>query len=181
MKKLISILAIAAVAALAFVSCNKNDGNDDGNGKGPAASYVEMDFWFYAKGAPFGNGFAAQVITYEAGDEKNTEEAGSAAWHKSEPFKVKLPCTLKFARSFLVKLPQYFNLGGTFSYTLSYDGSYKLLDADGNTIEGSEKTFEEVELTVNDEPDNITAEKINNGTMDSEIIFRFDKDGNLVK
>ena len=94
---------------------------------------------------------------------------------------MKLPCTLKFARSFLVKLPQYFNLGETFSYTLSYDGSYKLLDADGNTIEGSEKTFEEVELTVNDEPDNITAEKINNGTMDSEIIFKFDKDGNLVK
>ena len=181
MKKFISIFAIAAATALAFVSCNKNDGDDDGNGKGPAPSYVEMEFWFKAEGGPFGGGFANQVITYEAGDENNTVETDSWCWCKPELFKVKLPCTLKFARSFLVKRPEYFNDRGTWSYTFSYDGSYKLLDAEGNTIEGSEKTFEEVQLTVTDERGDITAEKINNGSINNEVIFKFDKDGNLTK
>ena len=75
--------------------------------------------------------------------------------------------------------PEYYVEHVTFDYTIAYEGSYKLLDADGKTIEGSEKTFGETLSSVTDEPGNITAEKINQGKLNSEVIFVFDKDGKL--
>ena len=171
MKKFISILAIAAVAALAFVSCKKGDPSDGPSG--PAPAFLEMEFIYPCNGSM--TNFMSMEITYEAGKEKGTESGGF--WMKD--VRVELPCTLKFARTISMAHPEYYVEHVTFDYTIAYEGSYKLLDADGKTIEGSEKTFGETLSSVTDEPGNITAEKINQGKLNSEVIFVFDKDGKL--
>ena len=122
--------------------------------------------------------FMSGEVTYEAGNEKGTESPGSPFWMKI--VKVKLPCTLKFARTISMAYPEYFVEHITHDYTIAYEGSYKLLDADGKTIEGSEKTFGETISSITNEPGNITAEKINQGKLNSEVIFVFDKDGKLL-
>lgn len=165
---------LAGTAVMTSCGDDDEDVNDKG-GNTPAPAFLEMEFIYPCNGTM--TNFMSMEITYEAGNEKGTASGGF--WMKD--VRVELPCTLKFARTVSVAYPEYFVEHFTHNYTIAYEGSYKLLDADGKTIEGSEKTFGETISSVTDEPGNITAEKINQGKLNSEVIFVFDKDGKLVK
>ena len=165
------------MGAALMTSCGDDDEdvNDKGGNTTTAPAFLEMEFIYPCNGTM--TNFMSMEITYEAGNEKGTASGGF--WMKD--VRVELPCTLKFARTVSLAHPDYALEHFTHNYTIAYEGSYKLLDADGKTIEGSEKTFGETISSVTNEPGNITAEKINQGNLNSEVIFVFDKDGKLVK
>lgn len=174
---LMSLCMCMFAGAAVMTSCGDDDEdvNDKGGNTTTAPAFLEMEFIYPCNGTM--TNFMSMEITYEAGNEKGTASGGF--WMKD--VRVELPCTLKFARTVSLAHPDYSVEHFTHNYTIAYEGSYKLLDADGKTIEGSEKTFGETLSSVTDEPGNITAEKINQGLLNSEVIFKFDKDGNLVK
>lgn len=180
MKKFISIFAIAVVAAFVFVSCSKDDDKDD-NAKEttPAPASVEMEFRFVTGGLLYvGTHFE---INYEVGNNKGTVTEAEAASEWLYLSTVKLPCTFKFSRTYNVnqEYPGLFVADHSFDYQTGYKLTYRFLDADGKPIEGSEVSINEVtSATVNGDK---MAEKINNGQLNSEHIFIFDKDGNLTR
>jgi len=172
MKKVILTLAAVLCCASLFVSCKKSDPSGGQPDYTPA--FVEMTFGFNA--TPEMVNSTEMVISYEAGNEKNTVTQSSESWSKT--VKVNLPCTIKFSRTVSVKDASQFTPDKTFKYTTGYDVSLQILNAAGEIV----KTGGVIGTSASGsgKADKV-AEIINKGLLNLECTYSFDKDGNVVK
>jgi hypothetical protein len=172
MKKVILTLAAVLCCASLFVSCKKSDPSGGQPDYTPA--FVEMTFGFNA--TPEMVNSTEMVISYEAGNEKNTVTQSSESWSKT--VKVNLPCTIKFGRTVSVKDASQFTPDKTFKYTTGYDVSLQILNAAGEIV----KTGGVIGTSASGsgKADKV-AEIINKGLLNLECTYSFDKDGNVVK
>lgn len=71
-------------------------------------------------------------ISYEAGNEKNTETVTGSSWSKE--FKVKLPGTISVSRAVTLRDDKTIPAEESFSYTKGYSVSWKFQDENGKDI-----------------------------------------------
>jgi len=171
MKKVILTLAAVLCCASLFVSCKKGD-NPDTPDTTPA--FVEMTFSFYATQDMIN--YTDMLVSYEAGNEKNSVNQENLEWSKT--VKVNLPCTIKFGRTITVKDGAQLTPDKNFAYTTGFGVSYNFLNAAGQQVKRGGIASSSVSSSMKADK---VAVLINNGTLNSEFVYTFDKDGNVAE
>lgn len=170
MKKTMTTLAVVLCCASLLVSCNKSDSSKDQ--PDTTSAFVQMTFSFSA--TPDMVTYTDMTVSYEAGNEKNSENMTSTDWSKT--VKVNLPCTIKFSRTVAVKDGAQLTSDKTFAYTTGYGVSYNFLNAAGEQIKRG--GIAGTSASGSGKADKV-GELINNGRLNSEHVYSFDKDGKL--
>lgn len=171
MKKVILTLAAVLCCASLLTSCKKDSsGSDTPSTSTPA--YVVMNVSIPCTDDMLNN--TNMSITYEAGNEKNTETVTSKSWSKE--FKVKLPATISISRAVTLKDDKTIPAEESFSYTKGYSVSWKFQDENGKDVKtggissvGSQSSAKGEKIPG----------LIEEGKFNISLEYAFDKDGKL--
>ena len=172
MKKLFLTLAAVLCCASLFTSCQKGNSKEEEK-PDTTLAFVQMTFSFAATQDMVD--YTDMSVTYEAGNEKKTENVSSLDWSKT--VKVNLPCTIKFGRTVTVKEGAQLTSDKTFAYTSGYGVSYDFLNAAGQKVK--QGGFASSSASGSGKADKVAEELIKKGKLNSEHVYSFDKDGKL--
>jgi hypothetical protein len=172
MKKVILTLAAVLCCASLFTSCKKDSGSQSG-GTGTAA-YVVMSVKIPCTANMLE--YTNMSISYEAGNEKNTETVTGSSWSKE--FKVKLPGTIKIDRTVTLRDDRTIPADDSFTYTKGYNLSWKFVDENGKDVRAG--GISGIDGSSSGKGSKVK-ELIEQGKLNISLNYPFDKDGNLPK
>ena len=173
MKKVILTLAAILCCASLFTSCNKDSGSGSDKPTTVTPVYVSMTVEIPASDDMLE--YLNMSVSYEAGNEKNTETVTAVTWSKT--FQVKLPGSINVKRTVTLKDGKTIPAEEPFSYASGYAVSWKFLDANSKEIRaggmsGAKHTAKGVGSKVK--------ELVEKGKFDTSVDYSFDKDGNVL-
>ena len=171
MKKVILTLAGVLCCAALFTSCKK-DSSGSGSQTVGAPAYVVMNVSIPCTDDMLNN--TDMSISYEAGNEKNTETVTGSSWSKE--FKVKLPATISISRAVTLRDDKTIPAEESFSYTKGYTVSWKFQDENGKDVKTG--GVASIGNTTSGKGAKVQ-EMIEQGRMNLSINYSFDKDGKL--
>ena len=171
MKRVILTLAGVLCCASLLTSCKKDSSGSDSQTVG-APAYVVMNVSIPCTDDMLNN--TDMSISYEAGNEKNTETVTSKFWSKE--FKVKLPATISISRAVTLKDGLTIPADASFAYTKGHSVSWKFLDENGK--EAKTGGVASIGNTTRGKGAKVQ-EMIEQGRMNLSINYSFDKDGKL--
>lgn len=173
MKKVILTLAAILCCASLFTSCQK--GSDSGSDKPTTVTPVYVSMTVEIPASDDMLKYLNMSVSYEAGNEKNTETVTAVTWSKT--FQVKLPGSINVKRTVTLKDGKTIPAEESFSYARGYAVSWKFLDANSKEIRAggmssSKNTAKGVGSKVED--------LVKKGKFDTSVNYSFDKDGNVL-
>ena len=171
MKKVILTLAAVLCCASLFTSCKKDSsGSDTPSASTPAYVVMTVKIPCTANMLDYTN----MSISYEAGNEKNTETVTGSSWSKE--FKVKLPGTISVSRAVTLREDKTIPAEESFSYTKGYSVSWKFQDENGKDVKTG--GVASIGNTTSGKGAKVQ-EMIEQGRMNISLNYSFDKDGKL--
>ena len=173
MKKVILTFAAVLCGASLFTSCKKDSsGSDTPSTSTPAYVVMTVSIPCTANMLDYTN----MSISYEAGNEKNTETVTGSSWSKE--FKVKLPGTISVSRAVTLRTDRTIPAEDAFPYTKGYSVSWKFQDENGTDV----KTGGVASIGNTTSGKGATVkEMIEQGRLNISINYPFDKDGKLLQ
>jgi len=171
MKKVILTLAAVLCCASLFTSCKKDSGSQSGGTGTPAYVVMSVKIPCTANMLEYTN----MSISYEAGNEKNTETITGSSW--SMEFKVKLPGTIKIDRNVTLRNDRTIPADDSFTYTKGYNLSWKFVDENGKEVKAG--GIAGIEGSTSGKGSRVQ-EMIEQGKLNISLNYPFDKDGKLL-
>lgn len=170
MKKVILTLAAVLCCASLFTACNK-DSSGSGSQTAGTPTYVLMNISIPCTAEMLD--YTNMSISYEAGNEKNTETVTGSSWTKE--FKVQLPATISVKRTVTTRTDRTIPADDSFPYAKGYSVNWKFLDENSKEIKAG--GIAGVNTSGSSKGSKVQ-EMIEKGGLDISLNYSFDKDGN---